>query len=438
LEPLTIGYIGCAAFAALIFLRTPIAYAMAIVGTLGLFSVYDFAAVFKFVPFEMFSQTSSFTLASLPLFLLMGYLAFYADLATDSYEAAKAWFGRVPGGLAVGTVYACAIFGACSGSSLATCAVFSKMSVPEMIKAGYNRKLSLGVVAAGGGLDVLIPPSIIMVVYGVMTETSIGKLLIAGILPGIVYACIFAVAIAGACWWHPALAPPFRNVDTSWRAKWAALRNLWAVAALFVLVLGAIYAGWATPDEAAAVGVVGAAALLAYRRRFSWTAVKGATIDSAKASAMIFLLLGCAGIFAKFMSVTGVIARLTQSVMDMALPFWGLMGCLILLYLVLGCFLDAISMMLLTMPLVSPLITAHGQSLVWFGVFISMMVVIGAVTPPLGLNCYVMKAAMGKDVELNEIFAGALPFVFLMLVIAIIIAAFPQLSLWLPDMMAGR
>jgi C4-dicarboxylate transporter DctM subunit len=438
LEPLTIGYIGCAAFAALIFLRTPIAYAMAVVGTLGLFSVYDLSAVFKFVPFEMFSQTSSFTLASLPLFLLMGYLAFHADLATDSYEAAKAWFGRVPGGLAVGTVYACAIFGACSGSSLATCAVFSKMSVPEMIKAGYNRKLSLGVVAAGGGLDVLIPPSIIMVVYGVMTETSIGKLLIAGILPGIVYACIFAVAIAGACWWKPELAPPFRNIDTSWRAKWAAVRNLWAVAALFILVLGAIYAGWATPDEAAAVGVVGAAVLLAYRRRFSWTAVKGATIDSAKASAMIFLLLGCAGIFAKFMSVTGVIARLTQSVMDMALPFWGLMGCLILLYLVLGCFLDAISMMLLTMPLVSPIITAHGQSLVWFGVFISMMVVIGAVTPPLGLNCYVMKAAMGNDVQLNEIFAGALPFVFLMLVIAIIIAAFPQLSLWLPQMMAGR
>ena len=438
LEPLTIGYVGCAAFAALIFLRTPIAYAMAIVGALGLLCVYDVSAVFKFVPFEMFSQTSSFTLASLPLFLLMGYLAFYADLATDSYEAAKAWFGRVPGGLAVGTVYACAIFGACSGSSLATCAVFSKMSVPEMIKAGYNRKLSLGVVAAGGGLDVLIPPSIIMVVYGVMTETSIGKLLIAGIVPGIVYACIFAVAIAGACWWKPELAPPFRSIDTSWRAKWATVRNLWAVAALFILVLGAIYAGWATPDEAAAVGVVGAAALLAYRRRFSWSAVKGATIDSAKASAMIFLLLGCAGIFAKFMSVTGVIATLTKSVMDMGLPFWGLMGCLILLYLVLGCFLDAISMMLLTMPLVAPLITAHQQSLVWFGVFISMMVVIGAVTPPLGLNCYVMKAAMGKDVELNEIFAGALPFVVLMLVIAIIIAAFPQLSLWLPNMMAGR
>lgn len=438
MEPLTIGYLGCAALVALICLRSPVAYAMAIVGTLGLFSVYDATAVFKFVPTEMFTHTSSFTLAALPLFLLMGYIAFHADLARDSYEAAKAWFGKVPGGLAVGTVYGCAIFGACSGSSLATCAVFSKIAVPEMIRGGYNRRLSLGVVAAGGGLDVLIPPSIVMVIYGVMTETSIGKLLIAGILPGLLYAALFAVAIAAACWFKPDLAPPIAGVDTSWGAKWRSVKNLWAVVALFGVVLGSIYTGWATPDEAAAVGVVGSLALLAYRGRFSWTKVKEATIDSAKASAMIFLLIGAAAIFAKFLAVTGVIAKLTQAVMDLGLPFWGLILVLMVLYLVLGCFLDAISMMLLTMPLVAPLITAHGQSLIWFGVFISMMVVIGAVTPPLGLNCFVMKAALGDEVQLNEIFMGAAPFVVLMLVIALIIAAFPEISLWLPNYMAGK
>ncbi|MFM9888101.1 MAG: TRAP transporter large permease [Burkholderiales bacterium] len=438
MEPLTIGYVGCAAFVALICLRAPVAYAMAIVGTLGLFSVYDATAVFKFVPTEMFTHTSSFTLAALPLFLLMGYLAFYADLARDSYEAAKAWFGKVPGGLAVGTVYGCAIFGACSGSSLATCAVFSKISVPEMIRAGYNRKLSLGVVAAGGGLDVLIPPSIIMVIYGVMTETSIGKLLIAGILPGILYACVFAVAIATACWLKPELAPRIADVDTSWPAKWRSVKNLWAVTVLFVLVLGAIYAGWATPDEAAAVGVVGSIVLLIQRRRFSWAVVRGATIDSAKASAMIFLLLGTATIFAKFLSVTGVISTMTKAIMDLGLPFWALILALTLLYLILGCFLDAISMMILTLPLVAPLITAHGQSLIWFGVFITMMAAIGAVTPPLGLNCFVMKGALGDEVELNEIFLGAAPFVVLMIAIALIIAAFPELSLWLPNYMAGR
>jgi len=436
-DPLTIGYLGCAAFVALIFLRVPIAYGMAIVGTTGLFFVYGFATVFKFIPIEVYSHTSSFTLAALPLFLLMGYLAFYADLSTDSYDAAKAWFGKVPGGLAVATVYACAIFGACSGSSLAECAVFSKISVPEMIKNGYNRRLSLGVVAAAGGLDVLIPPSILMVVYGVMTETSIGQLLVAGILPGLLYACVFAAAIALFCWWKPEYAPRIEGVDTSWKAKWMAIRNLWAVALLFGLVLGSIYTGWSTPDEAAAVGVVGSVLLLISRKKFTWSKLTSATIDSAKASAMIFLLLGAASIFSAFLSVTGVISTLTKSVTEMGLPFWGLMAALMVLYLVLGCFLDAISMMVLTIPLVAPLIVAHGMSLVWFGVFISMMMVIGAVTPPLGLNCYVMKAAMGDEVELNDIFAGALPFVGLMLLIAIILCVFPSISLWLPDMMSA-
>jgi C4-dicarboxylate transporter, DctM subunit len=436
MEPLSIGYVGCAAFIALIFLRVPIAYAMAIVGTIGLFFVYGFATVFKFVPVEIYSHTSSFTLAALPLFLLMGYLAFHADLSKDAYDAAKAWFGRVPGGLAVATVYACAIFGACSGSSLAECAVFSKISVPEMVKNGYNKKLAVGVVAAAGGLDVLIPPSIIMVIYGVMTETSIGQLLIAGILPGVLYACVFAVAIAIFCWLKPEYAPSIAGVDTSWRAKWLAVRNLWAVALLFVLVLGAIYTGWATPDEAAAVGVVGSILLLLSRNKFSWNTLKSASIDSAKASAMIFLLLGTASVFAAFLSVTGVISTVTKAVTGLGLPFWALIAALMILYLVLGCFLDAISMMVLTMPLVAPLVVAHGGSLIWFGVFISMMMVIGAVTPPLGLNCYVMKAAMGDEVELNEIFAGALPFVALMLLIAVILAAFPAISLWLPELMS--
>ncbi len=412
---------------------------MAIVGTLGLFAVYDAAAVFRFVPFEMFSQTSSFTLAALPLFLLMGYIAYHADLARDSYEAAKAWFGKVPGGLAVGTVYGCAIFGACSGSSLATCAVFSKISVPEMIRSGYNRKLSLGVVAAGGGLDVLIPPSIIMVVYGVMTETSIGKLLIAGILPGVLYACIFAVAIAAACWWKPELAPPIHQVDTVMAGEvGGGEKSLGGDRAFRVWCSAPSTRDGRRRTRRPPSAWWARRRLLAYRRRFSWATVKGATIESAKASAMIFLLLGAAAIFAKFLSVTGVVANATKAVIELGLPFWGLMAGLVVLYLLLGCFLDAISMMILTMPFVAPLITAHGQSLVWFGVFISMMIVIGAVTPPLGLNCYVMKAAMGREVELNEIFLGAAPFVVLMLVIAIVIAAFPAISLWLPGMMAGR
>ena len=436
MDQLTAGIIGCAVFMVFIFLRVPIAYAMGVVGTSGLLYVYGWSTLLRFIPTQVYSHTANFTFAALPLFLLMGYLAFYADLSRDSYDAARAWFGKVPGGLAVATVYACAIFGACSGSSLAECAVFSKMAVPEMIKSGYNRKLALGVVASAGGLDVLIPPSIIMVVFGVMTETSIGQLLIAGIIPGIVYAAVFAIAIVLFCWLVPSWAPKTANVDTSWAAKLASIKNLWMVVLLFGVVLGSIYTGWATPDESASIGVLGAFIILLYRKKYSWNNVKGATIDSAKAAAMIFLLFGTASVFSTFLSVTGVVSTITEWVAERGFPLWGILVVLTVMYLVMGCFLDAISMMILTMPVVAPLITAHGASLVWFGVFISMVVVIGAITPPLGLNCYVMKGAMGDTVELKEIFLGALLFLPLMILITLIICIFPQISLWLPEMMA--
>jgi tripartite ATP-independent transporter DctM subunit len=435
MEPLYFGVLGCVLFVVLIFLRVPIAYAMAIVGTFGLLTVYELDTVLKFVPLQVYSHTSNFTFSALPLFLLMGYLAYYADLSRDSYDAARAWFGKVPGGLAVATVYACAIFGACSGSSLAECAVFSKMAVPEMIKSGYNKRLALGVVASAGGLDVLIPPSIIMVVFGVMTETSIGQLLIAGILPGVLYAGVFAVAIILFCWLVPSWAPKTTDVDTSWRAKFKAVRNLWMVVLLFSVVLGSIYTGWATPDEAAAVGVVGAFLLLIHRGTFTWGKLKEATIDSAKASAMIFLLFGAGSIFAAFLSVTGVVSSITGWVAQMKFPLWGILLVITVMYLIMGCFLDAISMMVLTLPVVAPMITAQGASLVWFGVYISMIAVLGAITPPMGLNCYVMKGALGDAVELKDIFLGALLFLPLMILITLLICIYPEISLWLPRMM---
>jgi len=435
MEPLYIGIFGCVLFVVLIFLRVPIAYAMAIVGTFGLLNVYELQTVLRFMPLEVYSHTSNFTFSALPLFLLMGYLAYYADLSRDSYDAARAWFGKVPGGLAVATVYACAIFGACSGSSLAECAVFSKMAVPEMIKSGYNKRLALGVVASAGGLDVLIPPSIIMVVFGVMTETSIGQLLIAGIMPGVLYAGIFAVAIILFCWLVPSWAPKTTDVDTSWRAKFKAVKNLWMVVLLFGVVLGSIYTGWTTPDEAAAVGVVGAFLLLVHRGTFTWGKLKEATIDSAKASAMIFLLFGAGSIFAAFLSVTGVVSSITGWVAQMKFPLWGILLVITVMYLIMGCFLDAISMMVLTLPVVAPLITAQGASLVWFGVYISMIAVLGAITPPMGLNCYVMKGALGDAVELRDIFLGALLFLPLMILITLLICIYPEISLWLPRMM---
>jgi tripartite ATP-independent transporter DctM subunit len=438
MDALQVGIGGCFVFLALTLLRVPIAYCMTIVGVGGLTIVYPPEAAFKFLTTGLFTYTSNFTLAALPLFILMGSLANNANLGRDAFDAAKAWFGRVPGGLGVATVYSSAIFGACSGSSLSAVAVFSKIAVPEMLRAGYSKRLSTGVVASAACLDALIPPSIVLVFYGVLTETSIGQLLVAGVVPGLLYAVIMATAITLYCRARPEAAPPAKALDVSWAARRETAKKLWAPAMLFLLVLGSIYAGWATPDEAAAVGVVGTLAVVWVRKELSWKAIKDSAVESAQVSAMIFLLLGAGSIFSTFLSATGVVSTVTSSVMALDLPFWILMLSIVLLYLFLGCFLDAISMMVLTMPLVAPLIADADASMVWFGVIVTMMMAIGAITPPLGLNCFVMKGALGNLVELRDIFMGALPFVGLMLLTVLILIAFPQLSLWLPELMRGR
>ncbi len=435
MDQLTIGLLGFAIFLALSLLRVPIAYGMAIVGLGGLLLVYPIDAAFKFIPTGLFTYTSNFTLSALPLFILMGTLAFYADLGKDAYDAAKAWFGRVPGGLGVATVYSSAIFGACSGSSLSAVAVFSKIAVPEMVRAGYNKKMALGVVASAGCLDVLIPPSILMVFYGIITETSVGQLLIAGIVPGIITAILMATAVMVFCMVYPDTAPFSKGLDTTWRAKWQSLQRLWAAAALFISVLGAIYTGFATPDEAAAVGVVGALLLVYLRGNLTWERIKFSFIDSAKVTAMIFMLLGAGYIFSTFLSTTGVVSAMTEWIKSLNLSFFMLMLGITFLYLVLGCFLDAISMMVLTMPVLAPLITGFDMSLVWFGVVVVVMMAIGTITPPLGLNCFVMKGALGDAYELKDIFAGSLPFVVLMLITVALLVGFPDLCLWLPELM---
>jgi tripartite ATP-independent transporter DctM subunit len=415
MDQLTIGLLGFAIFLVLSLLRVPIAYGMAIVGLGGMLVVYPIDAAFKFIPTGLFTYTSNFTLSALPLFILMGTLAFYADLGKDAYDAAKAWFGRVPGGLGV--------------------AVFSKIAVPEMVRAGYNKKMALGVVASAGCLDVLIPPSILMVFYGIITETSVGQLLIAGIMPGILTAVLMATAVMITCKIYPETAPISSELDTSWKTRWKTLKSLWAAAALFISVLGAIYTGFATPDEAAAVGVVGALLLVYIRGNLTWERVTYSFIDSAKVTAMIFLLLGAGYIFSTFLSTTGVVSTMTGWIKSLELSFFMLMVGIVILYLFLGCFLDAISMMVLTMPVLAPLITDFDMSLVWFGVVVVVMMAIGTITPPLGLNCFVMKGALGDDYALKDIFAGSLPFVFLMLITVGLMVIFPEICLWLPELM---
>ena len=419
----------------LMAIRIPIAVSMFAAGALGYVMQTGWSPFANFLNTAAFARFASYDLSVIPLFILMGTLAFYADLGKDAYDAAKAWFGRVPGGLGVATVYSSAIFGACSGSSLSAVAVFSKIAVPEMQRANYNPKLALGVVASAGCLDVLIPPSILMVFYGIITETSVGQLLIAGIMPGILTAVLMATGVTLYARMYPEAAPISSDLDTSWAAKLATLKRLWAAAILFTVVLGAIYTGIATPDEAAAVGVVGSLFLVWVRGNLTWERVRFSFIDSAKVTAMIFMLLGAGYIFATFLSTTGVVSTMTGWIKGMDLSFWALMVGIVVLYLFLGCFLDAISMMVLTMPILAPLITDAGMSLVWFGVVVVVMMAIGTITPPLGLNCFVMKGALGDSVKLSDIFAGSLPFVFLMLITVFLMTVFPEIVTWLPDLM---
>lgn len=435
MDQLTIGMLGFIVFLVLSLLRVPIAYAMSIVGVGGMMVVYPIETAFKFIPTGIFTYTSNFTLSALPLFILMGTLAYYADLGKDAFDAAKAWFGRVPGGLGVATVYSSAVFGACSGSSLSAVAVFSKIAVPEMVQANYSKKLALGVVASAACLDVLIPPSILMVFYGILTETSVGQLLMAGVMPGILTAVLMATGVMIYCKIYPETAPITPELDTSFKAKITSLKNLWAAAALFITVLGSIYTGFTTPDEAAAVGVLGALVLVYIRGNLTWECVKFSFIDAAKVSAMIFLLLGSGFIFSTFLSTTGVVSSMTDWIKGLNLNFYVLMAGIVLLYLFLGCFLDAVSMMVLTMPVLAPLMADYNMSLVWFGVVVVVMMSIGTITPPLGLNCFVMKGALGDGYELSDIFAGCLPFVVLMLATVGLLIAFPQISLWLPVLM---
>jgi len=436
MDPLYIGFIGVFILIFFIMIRVPIAFALAGVGVLGLVYTLGLQQVLSYVPHQIYSHTSNFTFTAVPLFLLMGYFAYYAGITDQAYDVARAWVGRVPGGLGLATVAGCALFAASAGSSLGECAAMSKIAVPEMRKSGYSMRLATGLVASAGGLAVVIPPSVIMVIYGVLTEQSVGQLLIAGILPGALYFGVFSLAIMGFSIIRPHSAPKEAAVDTSWSVRFRSLSQLWEIALLFGIAIGGIYAGLVTPTEGAALGAFAAMLLALFKGRLTWQIFKGAVLETVSAAAVIFLLFVSADVFTMFLNLTGVMQSSTDWLLDLNLSKDMLFWSLILLFVLMGSFLDAISIMLVTMPLILPIIEAQQLSPIWFGVIMCMIVEIGCITPPMGLNVYVMKAAMGKSVDLNDIFLGALPFVVLELIIVAILYYVPDIALWLPSMMA--
>jgi tripartite ATP-independent transporter DctM subunit len=443
MNSVVLGLVGLGAMLALVAVRIPIAFCMALVGFVGMYltvawpeggefeSQRGLDAAWAYTSFEPYSFIANFPIVAVPLFLMMGYVAYHAGFTRDIYFTARAWLSRLHGGLAMASVAGCAMFAAVSGSSLATAAAMGKLAVPEMLRYKYDPGLATGVVAASGTLGSLIPPSILMILYGLFTEESVGQLLMAGLIPGILSALIYMGMVWVRARLNPELAP--RAEEVTWTDRIVSLRGTWSIIALFAIVMGGIYTGIVTPTEAAAAGATGAWLLGFAARRLDWQKCKDALLESTKQTASIFALVLGAKLFVGFIALTGVAGALTEwsTSFDVA-PIWIVVS-LSLVYVVLGTFMDPVGMMLLTLPVVTPVILSLGYDLVWFGVIMVKYLEIALITPPVGLNVYILKGVIGDAVSLETIFKGIFWFLAMDVFTLGILIAYPQISLWLPQ-----
>jgi C4-dicarboxylate transporter, DctM subunit len=424
--------IGFVAIFALALLRMPLAFSMGLVGIVGIGLTRGWDPALASTAQVVHETGFAYTLSVIPLFILMGNFVARAGLAHELFAAAYAFIGHFRGGLAHATVAACAGFGAICGSSIATAATMSKVAYPSMKKMGYSDSLSTGVMAAGGTLGIMIPPSTIMVIYGIITETNIGKLFAAGVIPGILTALLMMAAIVYMTSKDPEHAPAGKR--STWPERWAALRGIWGVVLLVIVVLGGIYGGLFTATEGAGFGAAGAFLFALARRRLTWSILVQVLVESARTTAMLFTLLIAATIFANFVNFTSMPNDLKEWITHLGLSPVMIITAMMFIYIVLGTVMEELTMVLLTIPLFFPIVTALGFDPVWFGVLIVMIVQIGLISPPVGMNLFVINTLLPK-VGLGNIFKGCWPFVLVMIFVLGLLIAFPQISLWLPSLM---
>ncbi len=424
--------LGFGAVFVLALLRIPLAFAMGLVGFVGLGLLRGWAPTMANAAQVVYDTGFAYTLSVVPLFILMGNFVARAGLAHELFRAAYAFIGHVRGGLAHATVLACAGFGAICGSSIATAATMSKVAYPPMKKLGYADHLSTGVIAAGGTLGIMIPPSTIMVIYGIVTETNIGKLFAAGILPGLLCAALLMAGVAWITWRDPAAGPAGER--TPWPERWAALRGIWGVALLVVVVLGGIYGGVFTATEGAGIGASGAFFFALARRALTLPVLMQVLVESARTTAMLFTILIAAMLFSSFVNFTSMPADLKDWILHQGLSPLMVVGAMMVIYVLLGTIMEELSMVLLTIPVFFPIVTGLGFDPVWFGVLIVLVVQIGLISPPVGMNLFVLNALL-KGVSLREIFRGVWLFVLMLVLALVVVLEFQPLSLWLPSMM---
>ncbi|WP_339635509.1 TRAP transporter large permease [uncultured Sneathiella sp.] len=430
-DPLLAGVLGMGGLVIMVFLGVRVYIAATLVGMIGIVSIIGWDAGTGIVGTIPHSKSTLYSLSVLPMFILIGYLAFHAGITTAAFDAAKKWVGWVPGGLAVATVFSAAGFAAVSGASTATAAVFSRVAIPEMLSNGYDRRLAAGVVAAGGTLASLIPPSAILVIYAIIVEESVGALLLAGFIPGIVSALIYALIIMGRATVNPKLGPPVRGFTFGDRMR--SLPGTFPIIAVIAIIFSAIYGGWATPTEAGALGAF-VVLIFAFFHGMRTKELKDALFETAKLTVMIFSIIWGVLVFVRFLGFSGLPEAFAEWILGLPLPPTAIIILILCGYAILGMFMDAIGMLLLTLPVVFPAVIGLGYDPIWFGIIVVKMVEICLITPPIGLNCYVVNGVR-PDIPLSDVFRGIGPFFVADVLTVALFIAFPWLITWLPQTM---
>jgi C4-dicarboxylate transporter DctM subunit len=432
-DPLTSGLVMIVLLLVLLAIGLPIAFSLGISGVICVFMVTGWQTTYGFLSTTPFNTSASWLYVVLPLFILMGMLSYSAGINEDAFTIANYWLGKIKGGLAMATIWACSVFGATSGSSIAAAATMGKLAIPQMRRYNYSMELAAGCVAGGGTLSVMIPPSGILVIYGIITEESIGQLLIAGLLPGLLSALIYMSGIYVWCSIKPSIAPS-TDIRVTWKKRFVSLKNGYGAVLIFGVVMGGIYTGIFTPTEAGAFGAAVALILLLTKSKTRFHSLREGLVETAKVTCMFFTIVICAHFFTLGLTVSGIPKALVTYLTELSMHPKLILTILLFVYIPLGMFLDTVSLLFLTLPIIFPVVQAMGFSGIWFGILVTKLIEVSLITPPVGLNVYVIKGIL-PEVEIGTIFKGCIPFLIMDILTLAALFFFPQITLWLPSTM---
>ncbi len=429
MSPETVGIIGIGFLLLLFLLRMPVAFAMSFIGFVGFAYLGGIESAMAILAQDVYETLSSYPLSVIPMFILMGSFAFASGISERLYKTSYTWVGELKGGLTVATVIACSGFAAISGSTAATAATMGKIALPEMKKYGYDDELATGTVASAGTLGILIPPSTVLIVYGILTEESIGKLFVAGVIPGLLLTFFFVMTVILLCWRNPDLGPP--GPKTSFKEKITSLSGIIEAVILFALTIGGLFLGWFSPTQAGAIGAAGALVIGVARRKLTFKKLFDSARDGLRTACMVLFIIAGATVFGHFLAISNIPYALAEWVGNLPIPPMAVMGVMICIYFLGGFFMDSMALIVVTIPIFFPIVTRLGFDPIWFGVIIVLVGEMGVITPPVGVNVFVIKG-IAPDVPLHKIFRGIFPFLGALILLTILVTLFPQIATFLP------